>query len=340
MLESLFPEFRPWRRLKFAAGSREARQWAELDRRLVAFLRALPAEVRTTGLRQGTYAGKPGDEPFLGIGFLNPVLVGIPWHFRELFASVRDEELVGLAEAGMLHVLASVVADHLVDDQVERRGLAVLLHQALRHGARVRFRDIMGSDGDFWSRFDRLSEQHTEALATEVEIQQRRGRVAESSLQAMAAGKVAPIVVTATALAVRAGREAALPALEESLGKIALASQLLDDVNDWRQDIAHRHWTHFLGQFESEGREPWDAWPTAEWIEGRIRTGWQDVEALTRVGEWLEESVVALGDLDCPAWRDYVEGYRLLTTSHLNYAVAAHLRDAVGAALAEVRGPK
>jgi hypothetical protein len=268
---------------------------------------------------------------------LNPVLVGTPWHFGDLFAAVSEVEFVGLAEAGMLHVLASVVADHLVDDQVEGRGEAVLLEHALSQGAVVRFRDIMGPDADFWSGFDRLCARHLEALAKEVELQKRRGAVAETSLEAMAAGKVAPIVVTVAALARRAGRETVLPALEESLGKIAAASQLLDDVNDWRQDLDHRHWTHFLGRLEPEGRGVSDPWPTAAWIEERIRVGWQDVEAFTRVGEWLEESLAALDDLDCPAWRNYVEGYRLLTASHLNYAVAAHLRDAVGVALAEGR---
>lgn len=337
LLESLFPESRPWRQLEFAEGSREAHQWAELDRRLIAFLSALPPEVRATGLRRSTYSGQPGDEPFLGIGPLNPVLVGTPWHFQDLFTAVAEEEFVGLAEAGMLHVLASVVADHLVDDQVERGGAAVLLHQALSQGAVVRFRDIMGSDVGFWSGFDRLCARHLDALAREIELQKRRGTVAESSLETMAAGKVAPIVVTVTALARRAGRETVLPVLEESLGKIAAASQLLDDVNDWRQDLDHRHWTHFLGRLEPERRGHSDPWPTAAWIEERIRVGWQDVEALTRVGEWLEESLAALDDLGCRAWVDYIEGYRLLTTSHLNYAVAAHLREALSVVLAEGR---
>lgn len=336
-LESLFPESRPWRRLDFAAGSRDARRWAELDRRLAAFLGGLPPEVRAAGLRQSTYSGQPGGEPFQGIGPLNPVLVGTPWHFGELFDSVPEEDFMGLAEAGALHVLASVVADHLVDDQVGPRGAAVLLHQALSHGALVRFRGVMGSDAEFWSGFDRLSAQHLEALAMEIEIQGRRGAVALSALEAMAAGKVAPIVVTVTALARRAGREAALSGLEASLGQIAVASQLLDDVNDWRQDLAHQHWTYFLGCFESERRGPSDPWPTAGWIEGRIRAGWQDVEALTQVGEWLEESLAVLDDLECPAWRDYVEGYRMLAIGHLNYAAAAHLRDAVGAVLSQSR---
>jgi len=65
-----------------------------------------------------------------------------------------------------------------------------------------------------------------------------------------------------------------LPALEESLAKIAVASQLLDDVNDWRQDLDHRHWTHFLGRLESEERAVSDPWPTATRIEERIRVDW------------------------------------------------------------------
>lgn len=85
-----------------------------------------------------------------------------------------------------------------------------------------------------------------------------------------------------------------------------------------------------------EGRGDSDPWP-AVWIEERIRAGGQDVEALSRVGEWLEESLPALGEPACVAWRDYVEGYRLLTTGHLNDAVASDLSDAVGVLLAEDR---
>ncbi|MGH2627838.1 MAG: hypothetical protein ACRDHY_14445 [Anaerolineales bacterium] len=307
--------------------------WAELERRLGAFLGSLPPAVREIGLRQSAYTGRPGDEAFTGIGPLNPVLVGTPWHFGEIFAALPEGEFLGLAEAGALHVLASVVADHLVDDQVERHGASVLLHQALIDGAFVRFRDLMGPDADFWSRFDSLSARHLKALAEEIEIQQSRRAVSESSLEAMAAGKVAPIVVTVTALAHRARRVDILPGLEDSLAKIAAASQLLDDVIDWRQDLARHHWTHFLARFPSEGWAASESWPTEEWIEERMRAGWQDVDALTRAGDWMAQSLAALGDLACPAWRDYVEGYSLLTTSHLNYAVAGHLREAVGAVL-------
>lgn len=45
--------------------------------------------------------------------------------------------------------------------------------------------------------------------------------------------------------------------------------------------------------------------------------------------------MMPVGDLDCPEWTHYVEGYRLLTTAHLNLAAAAQLRDAVGAVLSQ-----
>lgn len=339
LLESLFPETRPWRPLTFAPGSREAWQWGELDRRLAAFLASLPPEVRAAGLRQSTYSGQDGDHPFGGIGPLNPVLVGTPWHFRDFFASVPEREFIGLAEAGALHVLASVVADHLADDQIEPRGSALRLHQALSRAAQERFRDIMGSQVDFWAAFQRSSARHAEALAVEMQLQRSGKPIPLSSLEAMAAGKVAPIVVTVASLAYRARREAILPSLEGSLAKIAVASQMLDDVLDWRLDLARHHRTHFLSRLVSPSRDSAVSWPTAEWVEGKMLAGWQDVEALEQVGQWMDESLSGLGDLECPAWRDYVDGYRRLTASHLNYAVATHLRSAVGALLGESRTP-
>jgi hypothetical protein len=300
-----------------------------LEERYRSFAIHLPSPLDGLARRRAAFLGAAGNEPFEEIAGLNPVLVGTPWLFWDLFHELEDEILLGIAEAGMCHVLASVILDHSVDGQFPLPEAVTLFHQALYAAAWQRYRILFPSSSPFWGHFDRLAAEHLQGLSLEVATQTDARLLTAENFPTMPYGKVAPIVTTIAALSEASGQPALLPFIEDSLKHIAVASQLLDDVGDWRDDLAGRHLTHFLTGLAPP--ETWEAepWPTAETLQANIDAEWLDIDALTNVKQSLDLAIAAVKEVDCPAWVEYVHGYWERADGHQSRFVARHLYQAL-----------
>ncbi|MGH2536790.1 MAG: hypothetical protein ACRDHL_05300, partial [Candidatus Promineifilaceae bacterium] len=244
-----------------------------LQRRYNRFVGSLPAPLAEAAAREATFrpahAGGPQSEERLALDALNPVLVATPWLFEPLFQEVGGEpaavarwlneggalnqsdrlttgRLLDLAEAGLYGVLASVLQDHLLDRQSEAPAEAALLSQALSAAAARGYRQLFPAGNAFWRDFDRLSAEHLAGLAAELRAQRPEATFDQAAFRRLAWGKVAPIVLTVAGVCHAAGQAVLLPLLEASLKAIALASQMLDDLGDWRADLAAGRRTYFL----------------------------------------------------------------------------------------------
>jgi len=311
--------------------------FAQLEARFSAYAGRLPPPLCDLAVRQSTYLGAPVDEASAGIAGLNPVLAGTPWLFWETFQGLDDDSFVAIAEAGAYFVLASIILDHLVDGQTERPETVALFHQALYEAGVAGYRAVLPSPSRFWGHFDRLATSHLEGIAAELDSQSGRDRVDGESFRAMAHGKVSPVVVTVAALAEASGQPEVLNPIEASLQHIAVASQLLDDIGDWRDDVQSGHLTFYLSQVAGPGAWSDSQRPSLEDLEARIDGGWEDVKHMREVSHWLDKSLAAVEDLRCAGWVAYVEGYQTQADDHLTGFIARHILRAVRP-LAEAQG--
>ena len=118
--------------LRLLEKSRAADLLARLDRAYFHFVDGLPGPLRILALKRGTYVGTASDAPFEGVSTMNPGVTCTPWLFWELVETLDDERILGVAGAGTLVVLASVLLDHMVDGQAENPGGTSLLQQTGR----------------------------------------------------------------------------------------------------------------------------------------------------------------------------------------------------------------
>ncbi len=311
--------------LRLPEDPRAARLFAEANSRYQDFANRLPESLGRMARRQQTYLGAPNDEPFQGIADLNPVLAGTPWMFWEQFERLEDELFLAIAEGGALFVLASILLDHIIDHQADPPEAAALLHQALHTRGIERLQAALPASISFWNHFERLSADHLAGLAAELEAQSDLSHMREETFIRMAHGKVSPIVVTLAALAEASGQTGILPDMEASLKHIAVASQLLDDIGDWEEDLHAGHMTYFLSLMPPLLARPAIAPQTIDATRAAIDGEWLDVDFLKVTLSWLKKSAEAVSGLQCAGWLEYVEGYRQLTDEHLTVAVARHM---------------
>ena len=62
----------------------------------------------------------------------------------------------------------------------------------------------------------------------------------------MIVGRSAPVKLCLWSLAVRAGREEAIPDLYEAVGHLIQAIQIRDDLSDWREDYRNGYMSHVV----------------------------------------------------------------------------------------------
>ncbi len=312
-------------RLEPPVGSRQSNLFQQLNTRYFDFARQLPDPLKQLGMARSTFLGSASHETFEGVKELNPVLAGTPWLFWETFSSLDDKLFLQIAEAGTMFVLASIVLDHLVDGQAERPEQMALFHQALySHGISI-YRVVFESSSRFWFDFERLASGHLAGLARELQAQLDPNSLTLGDLDTMAHGKVSPIVVTIAALSEASGQPERLDPIETSLKRIAVASQLLDDIGDWKHDIEVGHITYFLTCLVPLQPVGSVGLPSTEEAQSKIDAEWVDVNNLELVLELLDDSIDAVREIECPAWIEYVEGYRWLTNEHLHSAMARHI---------------
>lgn len=276
-----------------------------MDADFACFVDDLPRPLSDLGRRQETYSGQPGSEQFAGICKLNPVIVGAPWLFWDLFESLPYEQLLTIAEAGGYLGIAYIIVDHLVDDQVAEPALVSLLSQAFYERALILFRDLFEPAASFWSHLDRLWAELRCALAGEWLSLRQPGPISQEEFRLWAEAKSVPIIITFAALAQAAGRLSLLEIAEASMKEGGAAAQLDHDVGDWLKDIGGRHMTYFLGQVMAAG-DLGSEWPTESQFAAVVDARWLDAEYFKLALTWFEQARDLGQGLSCPSWTRFL----------------------------------
>jgi hypothetical protein len=225
--------------------------------------------------------------------------------------------------------MASVLLDHLIDEQAQNPGEVALLHQALYEAGVAGYRRSFAADAAFWNQFGRLAEEHVSGMAIELRAQSQPLCLAPESFYALACARIAPMLTTVAALAEALDQPRLLATIEASIKPVIVAGQMYDDIGDWREDLEAGRVTFYLTRLIPPGAWESEELPAAEEIQGRIEAGWQDVDHLRLVIGWFDEGLSALDGLECRAWVEYVSEYRAAADQHLTAVVARHLARAL-----------
>ncbi|UCF62017.1 MAG: hypothetical protein JSV37_04835 [Anaerolineaceae bacterium] len=290
------------------------------------FATQLPSPLDSLAQLNSTYEGDKEERPFESLRGLNPVLVGTPWLFWDTFEGLSDQIFLLIAEAGMYYVLASIVMDHILDGQAKPIEAMALFHQVLYERGVTKYRMTFSSSSSFWGHFERLASDHLAGLSEEFVLQSEPQLIDRAALIKMAHGKVSPIVTTIVGLAEALDRTALIDPIETSLKHIAIASQLLDDIGDWKHDLQVGHMTYYLSCLAHNNSLLLTDPSSLEECQRKIDDEWLDVGQMGEVIEWLERSLEAVREVGCSIWIDYVNGYKTLANEHVKGFTARHIK--------------
>jgi hypothetical protein len=297
----------------------------EVNKRYFEFASQLPAPLDALARTTGTFEGTANETTFNGLPDLNPGLAGIPWLFWEPFSSLDDSVFLRVSEASMYSVFASVVMDHILDNQGGPTDAMSLFHKELYWRGVAGYQRQFDSQSVFWDHFDRLATSNSAGLSIEIRAQSNPELHSLETLEAASYGKASPLITSIAGLAIASDQASLLQSIEATIKYIMVASQMLDDLGDWEHDLQVDHKTLYLVSLAPEAHWNSAQKPSVKDLQGRIDDGWLDVRQADAVIEWLDRSLEAVSNIDCPAWVEYVNGYRTLADKHANNFTARHL---------------
>lgn len=280
----------------------------EFDERYFSFVGELPEPLQEFAIRRKTYLGQEIKDPFEGFTSINPLYTCTPWMLWELFSELPSNRFIALAVSGGFLSLASILMDHLVDDQLREIANTMLLYHALYDRAQQGFRRELGTEHRFWEHFDRLTAIYLRGMSLETEIQAARIDFDKSKFKMIAASKVAPIMIAISSFCIAADRADCIARIERSINGISMAGQMLDDVLDWERDQQDGHLTYLLAEVSTEyrNRSPNSDISFADYM----KTGPHLVHAIGDAIRWFDQAEADMREIASPGWQRYIEYYR------------------------------
>jgi squalene-hopene/tetraprenyl-beta-curcumene cyclase len=231
-----------------------------------------------------------------------------PFFFRETFPQVPEEQLVPLAAASRLYMHYSMALDALADNAPDLPdSTALLLNWQLVQIHNLLY-SLFPQEVPFWNYYSQYLTENIQAQILERERHWKQfTSYTKEEFLCIAAGKIAMSKCTPAALAVLSGAEHKLPALAASHDAYNAACQLIDDLEDWKEDFTSGHYSYLLTRTILEH-------PTLyEQMENGISPSRQEVakalffsglaeETLGWAVQLCREAEMHVADLHCPQW--------------------------------------
>ena len=175
------------------------------------------------------------------------ITILLPFWLNDIFGLSRDTCCV-LALGSAYTLLHFLAQDELMDEPVSQASRTELatLSSLFFSGLNRQYRRCFESDSPFWAHLDRYVEQWGES--TLWECHQHWGQPAPypDHELLLVARKNAPLKVPVAAMGLLSHREHLIVGLDTAIDHAMLTFQMLDDLRDWRADLANLHYSHFL----------------------------------------------------------------------------------------------
>jgi uncharacterized protein len=167
----------------------------------------------------------------------------LPFWLNTTLAGGRlQSEAHQMALANRFGQFFCLLQDGVIDQDTESSPAILLPLNALFlqfvHG----YQYLFPANHPFWSYFERYWQEYLEALARE-KLRHGRPLRYEPDDFLWLGRKFSPVKICAAGMALLANRLDSLPAIEQIVEQLQTGYQMLDDLRDWREDLARDHWT-------------------------------------------------------------------------------------------------
>lgn len=173
------------------------------------------------------------------------VFSAYPLLFIDAFPTLTPSAISPLAVAGRLVFNALLISDALSDGKIssDMTAIALLRIQALQYESERLLQGLFPPTSSFWSHWQAYLLEYTQACLLERRYASGAcpwGDYTEAIAYQVAMGKSALAKGAIAGMASLADDEHLVLALTASIDHYAVARQLFDDLQDWKEDIQHK----------------------------------------------------------------------------------------------------
>ncbi|AIQ45245.1 hypothetical protein R70723_04555 [Paenibacillus sp. FSL R7-0273] len=151
------------------------------------------------------------------------------WLRRE--CGLSPEETHIMSTGNVLLMLYFFLQDDLMDNRRSSAAELLPLANLLYSEFLDRYRPLFPAESSFWSHFKRYLFEWSDSVSNEASgdyYYNDRSRIA---------GKAAPLKLSAAAALLLTGLASSIPAAEEAVQEVLITLQMLDDYEDWEEDL-------------------------------------------------------------------------------------------------------
>jgi hypothetical protein len=183
-----------------------------------------------------------------------PLNIFFPYWLSENYRidkALRESVII----AGIYYSEYLLINDSLIDaiqkiSHKKRRSLHIIANVFFTKALKI-LREIFPLASSFWKLHDEYMSEYWDVIAWEAQFCSRIRPWSNDNIQTMGI-KLAPLKMAAAAFTLFAGRRKELPILEKLVEYFHVGMQMLDDIDDWREDLARRNYTYFLSLAASD----------------------------------------------------------------------------------------
>lgn len=222
-----------------------------------------------------------------------------PYLFEEDFKKVERDLINQVAAAGLLYFDHIFFFDKLYDNQVESDFFVLYQKNLLGQSTIALLTELFGKNHVFWRYFNFYLQQYIHAI--KLDKKEHKGilkRYEPYEYQKIAQGKSAVAKCSVAALACLAGEEWKIDLLEKTQDYYAEATQLFDDLRDWKDDLHHRNYSKLLTEIMMDHDIP-EGTTDEVVLEALFKYGY-DEKVLSEVNKLCEQSMITAGESE--AW--------------------------------------
>jgi hypothetical protein len=230
----------------------------------------------------------------------------LPFWLEQPFALDREVcRLVALSDTFL--VLYFMLQDGLMDAAPgEYQGHLQPLGSFFFLDLMTPYRRLFGADSPFWALLEEYVAQWGRSVLWEQQWHWGQARAFDKDDLLLLARKAAVLKIPCAALCLLAGREEAIGTLEKMVDTLMVSFQFMDDLRDWRGDLAQGNHTYFLTRVTAQ-RGPSPATPLTEMdVDKALFVGVVLDEYLGLVAEYNRRALESVSTLAAPHLKAYI----------------------------------
>lgn len=280
------------------------------------YISTLPSE-----LRDLTKASSLWKERGAGLSHFLPF-----WLNQEFSGGDFLPEARQMALANRFGQIFCLIQDGVIDKHAGTKPEILILLNALFFRFLYGYQKLFPASHTFWTYFEKYWQEYLQALAWEKAHHHERIAPYTHEDFLWLGRKFSPVKICCAGMALLSGREEEIPCLSNSIEHLHVGYQLLDDVEDWPEDIENRDYTYLLTLVHLKDQQGNQEVPLPpEEIEKRFWSGGLAGELFQKAIDLLTLSLQDISHLSLPAFKKRIKKLQRETrqkqekiTKHMN----------------------